>query len=90
MAFFIPIGAAEGSTITGGMSASEWHLWHLRFQKKKKKNHPPWCLICMKRKNVMLTPTGDAFYSMEDVGFLEVAYLSLDEPDFENDLIIDN
>ncbi|XP_052621227.1 uncharacterized protein LOC128127039 [Lactuca sativa] len=33
---------------------------------------------------------GDAFDSMEDVGFLEVADLSLDEPDFENDLIIDN
>ncbi|KAJ9561019.1 hypothetical protein OSB04_006179 [Centaurea solstitialis] len=32
---------------------------------------------------------GDAFDSMEDVGFLEVADLSLDEPDFENDLIID-
>ncbi|CAI9297917.1 unnamed protein product [Lactuca saligna] len=33
---------------------------------------------------------GDAFDSMEDVGFLEFADLSLDEPDFENDLIIDN
>ncbi|CAH1416645.1 unnamed protein product [Lactuca virosa] len=33
---------------------------------------------------------GDAFDSMEDVGFLEVTDLSLDEPDFENDLIIDN
>ncbi|KAJ9552368.1 hypothetical protein OSB04_016413 [Centaurea solstitialis] len=33
---------------------------------------------------------GDAFDSMEDVGFLEVADLSLDEPDFENDLIIDS
>ncbi|KAJ9560600.1 hypothetical protein OSB04_005760 [Centaurea solstitialis] len=32
---------------------------------------------------------GDAFDSMEDVGFLEVADLSLDEPDFENDLLID-
>ncbi|GJZ13836.1 hypothetical protein Tco_0549066 [Tanacetum coccineum] len=33
---------------------------------------------------------GDAFDSMEDVGFLEFADLSLDEPEFENDLIIDN
>nr|GEZ21896.1 hAT dimerization domain, ribonuclease H-like domain protein [Tanacetum cinerariifolium] len=33
---------------------------------------------------------GDAFDSMEDVGFLEFANLSLDEPEFENDLIIDN
>lgn len=33
---------------------------------------------------------GDAFDSMEDVGFLEVADLSLDEPELENDLIIDN
>ncbi|CAH1453656.1 unnamed protein product [Lactuca virosa] len=33
---------------------------------------------------------GDAFDLMEDVRFLEVADLSLDEPDFENDLIIDN
>ncbi|GJR07171.1 hypothetical protein Tco_0530155 [Tanacetum coccineum] len=33
---------------------------------------------------------GDAFESMEDVGFLEFADLSLDEPEFENDLIIDN
>ncbi|KAD4983257.1 hypothetical protein E3N88_19928 [Mikania micrantha] len=33
---------------------------------------------------------GDVFNSMEDVGFLEVADLSLDEPEFENDLIIDN
>ncbi|CAI9289025.1 unnamed protein product [Lactuca saligna] len=33
---------------------------------------------------------GDAFDSMEDVGFLEVADLSVDEPDFENDLTIDN
>ncbi|CAI9271764.1 unnamed protein product [Lactuca saligna] len=33
---------------------------------------------------------GDAFDSMEDVGFLEFLDLSLDEPDFENDLIIDN
>ncbi|CAI9259750.1 unnamed protein product [Lactuca saligna] len=33
---------------------------------------------------------GDAFDSMEDVGFLEVVDLSLDKPDFENDLIIDN
>ncbi|PWA91238.1 hypothetical protein CTI12_AA092440 [Artemisia annua] len=32
---------------------------------------------------------GDAFDSMEDVGFLEFAELSLDEPEFEND-IIDN
>ncbi|KAJ9542134.1 hypothetical protein OSB04_028640 [Centaurea solstitialis] len=30
---------------------------------------------------------GDAFDSMEDVGFLEVVDLSLDEPDFENHLI---
>ncbi|KAL4567592.1 hypothetical protein LXL04_023180 [Taraxacum kok-saghyz] len=30
---------------------------------------------------------GDAFDSMEDVGFLEVANLSLDEPRFENDII---
>ncbi|GJX16965.1 hypothetical protein Tco_0217797, partial [Tanacetum coccineum] len=33
---------------------------------------------------------GDAFDSMEDVGFLEFADLSLDEPEFENDLIINN
>nr|KAJ0216811.1 hypothetical protein LSAT_V11C300141460 [Lactuca sativa] len=33
---------------------------------------------------------GDVFDSMEDLGFLEVVDLSLDEPDFENDLIIDN
>ncbi|PWA41324.1 HAT dimerization domain, Ribonuclease H-like domain protein [Artemisia annua] len=33
---------------------------------------------------------GDAFDSMEDVGFLEFADLSLDEPEFENNLIIDN
>ncbi|GJZ33282.1 hypothetical protein Tco_0578718 [Tanacetum coccineum] len=33
---------------------------------------------------------GDAFDSMEDVGFLEFADLSLDELEFENDLIIDN
>ncbi|PWA64567.1 HAT dimerization domain, Ribonuclease H-like domain protein [Artemisia annua] len=33
---------------------------------------------------------GDAFDSMEDVGFLEFADLSLDEVEFENDLIIDN
>ena len=33
---------------------------------------------------------GDAFDSIEDVGFLEFADLSLDEPKFENDLIIDN
>nr|GEX03318.1 hAT dimerization domain, ribonuclease H-like domain protein [Tanacetum cinerariifolium] len=33
---------------------------------------------------------GDAFDSMEDVGCLEFADLSLDEPEFENDLIIDN
>ncbi|GKB33552.1 hAT dimerization domain, ribonuclease H-like domain protein [Tanacetum coccineum] len=33
---------------------------------------------------------GDAFDSMEDVGFLEFADLSLDEPEFENDFIIDN
>ncbi|CAH1413534.1 unnamed protein product [Lactuca virosa] len=33
---------------------------------------------------------GDVFDSTEDVGFLEVADLSLDKPDFENDLIIDN
>lgn len=33
---------------------------------------------------------GDTFDSMEDVGFLEFADLSLDEPEFENDLIIDN
>ena len=33
---------------------------------------------------------GDVFDSMEDVGFSEVADLSLDEPEFENDLIIDN
>ncbi|GJS31650.1 hAT dimerization domain, ribonuclease H-like domain protein [Tanacetum coccineum] len=33
---------------------------------------------------------GDAFDSMEDVGFLEFADFSLDEPEFENDLIIDN
>ena len=33
---------------------------------------------------------GDAFDSMDDVGFLEFADLSLDEPEFENDLIIDN
>ncbi|MFS8002292.1 hypothetical protein Hanom_Chr13g01200431 [Helianthus anomalus] len=33
---------------------------------------------------------GDAFDSMEDLGFLEVAELSLDEPEFENDLINDN
>ncbi|PWA49223.1 hypothetical protein CTI12_AA483340 [Artemisia annua] len=33
---------------------------------------------------------GDAFDSMEYVGFLEFADLSLDEPEFENDLIIDN
>ncbi|GKA34225.1 hAT dimerization domain, ribonuclease H-like domain protein, partial [Tanacetum coccineum] len=32
---------------------------------------------------------GDAFDSMEDVGFLEFADLSLDEPEFENDFIID-
>nr|XP_043613038.1 uncharacterized protein LOC122585009 [Erigeron canadensis] len=32
---------------------------------------------------------GDGFDSMGDVGFLEVADLSLDEPEFENDLIID-
>ncbi|XP_076921849.1 uncharacterized protein LOC143583425 [Bidens hawaiensis] len=32
---------------------------------------------------------GDAFDSMEDARFLEVADLSLDEPEFENDLIID-
>nr|GFA74664.1 hAT dimerization domain, ribonuclease H-like domain protein [Tanacetum cinerariifolium] len=31
----------------------------------------------------------DAFDSMEDVGFLEFADLLLDEPEFENDLIID-
>ncbi|GKC86320.1 hypothetical protein Tco_1142037 [Tanacetum coccineum] len=33
---------------------------------------------------------GDAFDSMEDVGFLEFADLLLDEPEFENDFIIDN
>ncbi|KAK1411036.1 hypothetical protein QVD17_37580 [Tagetes erecta] len=33
---------------------------------------------------------GDAFDSMEDVGFLEVADLMLDEPEFENDIITDN
>ncbi|KAL4573869.1 hypothetical protein LXL04_020689 [Taraxacum kok-saghyz] len=33
---------------------------------------------------------GDAFDSMEDVGFLEVANLSLDEPRFENDIISEN
>ncbi|KAL6544212.1 hypothetical protein OROGR_010709 [Orobanche gracilis] len=33
---------------------------------------------------------GDAFDTMENVGFLEFADLSLDEPDFENDLISDN
>ncbi|PWA67780.1 HAT dimerization domain, Ribonuclease H-like domain protein [Artemisia annua] len=33
---------------------------------------------------------GDAFDSMEDVGFLEFADLSLDEPEFESDLIIDS
>ncbi|GKD73533.1 hAT dimerization domain, ribonuclease H-like domain protein [Tanacetum coccineum] len=33
---------------------------------------------------------GDAFDSMEDVGFLEFTDLLLDEPKFENDLIIDN
>ncbi|XP_023768809.2 uncharacterized protein LOC111917352 [Lactuca sativa] len=38
----------------------------------------------------MLDVGGDAFDSMEDVGFLEFADLSLDERDFENDLIIDN
>ncbi|PWA44843.1 hypothetical protein CTI12_AA525250 [Artemisia annua] len=33
---------------------------------------------------------GDAFDSMEDVGFLEFADLSLDEPEFEQDLVIDS
>nr|GEY51166.1 hAT dimerization domain, ribonuclease H-like domain protein [Tanacetum cinerariifolium] len=33
---------------------------------------------------------GDAFDSMEDVGFLVFANISLDETEFENDLIIDN
>lgn len=32
---------------------------------------------------------GDGFDSMEDVGFLEFADLSLDEPDFENELLED-
>ncbi|CAF1832434.1 unnamed protein product [Brassica oleracea var. botrytis] len=32
---------------------------------------------------------GDGFDSMEDVGFLEFADLSLDEPDFENELLDD-
>ncbi|KAG4962921.1 hypothetical protein JHK85_040367 [Glycine max] len=33
---------------------------------------------------------GDAFDSMEDVGFLEFAELSLDEPELENELITQN
>lgn len=33
---------------------------------------------------------GDAFDSMEDVGFLEFAELSLDEPDFENELVVED
>nr|KAJ0192606.1 hypothetical protein LSAT_V11C800400220 [Lactuca sativa] len=32
---------------------------------------------------------GDAFDSIEDLGFFEVVDISLDKPDFENDLIID-
>jgi len=29
-------------------------------------------------------------YSMEDIGFMEVVDLTLDDPGFENDFIIDN
>lgn len=32
---------------------------------------------------------GDAYEIMEDVGFLESADLSLDDPDFENELLND-
>ncbi|CAN6931717.1 BnaC06g06510D [Brassica napus] len=40
-------------------------------------------------KTKMWDVGGDGFDSMEDVGFLEFADLSLDEPDFENELLDD-
>nr|KAJ0226840.1 hypothetical protein LSAT_V11C100002020 [Lactuca sativa] len=47
-------------------------------------------LTTSRAQDLMWDVGRDAFDSMEDVGFLEFADLSLDEPDFENDLIIDN
>ena len=40
-------------------------------------------------KTKMWDVGGDDFYSMEDVGYLEFANLSLDEPDLENRSIND-